>query len=1050
MGKSSSKKLKEPLNNNSKKIIDGLEILIITTLAVVIFYPPYLQGLFFEKHILPTGILVFSLFIIFCIYKWTKKDYTMFKTPINYISLAFVVVYFFSIFVAVHTRSAIIELLKYCMYFAVFNMITDIAESKKTKLIFLWTITASTVGVSIIGLDSAIGGYLVSALNKFFNSLGVQGDMFFGLFVYNRINSTLQYPNALASYVMGIFFLVIGLILSNDKMWVKTIGGVCAYILFLTFMLTKSRGAQLLFPVALIIFILASPKGYRVKVAVHVVLLAIPAIGVSFIISPYLSETAINNRASLLIVIGLITTAVLSLVLNAISALFQKTNWKIYIALVFILIALLPVGVIFALNSSIPLEISHDIGEPDGVKMVTRDIALTPGKDYIFTYTAKTYKQEDKLYLYNLRISSKSRKNILSYGDTELVAQNHMDDFGSEHIIQFTVPNDSKLISIRFLNYYSGTSVTIDNANIVDPLTGQVVKKIILKNKYNLDSVIDRFNNLRYDGSILSRIIFYVDGVRIFTNRWFLGGGGGAWEYLYRQYQSFDYSSTQAHNYPLQVGIETGILGLLALVLLIAVLLICYVRYYKKRSIKDVIVMNKKDYEKDVSSAFLYASIITAFVSLFLHSIIDFDFSEASMLLLFWQLLAVLNSEFEHSLTFKEMLPFFKKAVKEKKHTSIISNGKISIVVSTIIAIILIVFTINFVQASGYVKKAFDKLQENNVEEAINNMIEAIEKDKYNERYVIGYNPVVTRPDIKTGLADILLIKNNLIISREQNGEQITQTELTQLKRQFALLNNYMEQVEKKAVNNLHLTNNLATFNFSTGQTEKGITYLNNSIKLFPFNPSIWEAKVNVYYQLMAQYFNAKDYDSAKKYLDTGLNIIHEASIVNERNMNPFVFNEDTVGKLQMMQFINDFWDKEKELLKLNELVHYTIPYMDVNLDKVPDQWESGITEQVSLNTRDKNISIQVTGDSFIYTKNPLRLEMGRKYFFEVELDRDIDTLSYEILGIVGITPLQSIGQNKFTGELFVENEPSTFGHQFNLYFGSDCNVKSILVFSKE
>src|SRR5690606_38999790 len=106
-----------------------------------------------------------------------------FKTPIDYIALAFVIVYFFSIFVAVHTRSAIIELLKYSMYFAVFYMITEIAENKKTKLIFLWTIIASAVGVSIIGLDSAIGGNFVSVLNKVFNKLGVQGDMFFGLFV---------------------------------------------------------------------------------------------------------------------------------------------------------------------------------------------------------------------------------------------------------------------------------------------------------------------------------------------------------------------------------------------------------------------------------------------------------------------------------------------------------------------------------------------------------------------------------------------------------------------------------------------------------------------------------------------------------------------------------------------------------------------------------------------------------------------------------------------------------------------------------------------------
>jgi hypothetical protein len=183
-----------------------MRVLILTSLSVIIFYPPYLQGLFFEKHQLPTEIFVFVLFIVFCIYKWLKRDFILLKTPIEYISIVFIAVYLVSIINAVHTRSAIAELLKYCMYFAVFYMVTDMTETVKIKLIVLWTIIVSAVGVSIIGLDSSMGGTLVSLLNRFFSKLGVEGDLFFGLFVDYRINSTLQYPNALASYVMVFFF----------------------------------------------------------------------------------------------------------------------------------------------------------------------------------------------------------------------------------------------------------------------------------------------------------------------------------------------------------------------------------------------------------------------------------------------------------------------------------------------------------------------------------------------------------------------------------------------------------------------------------------------------------------------------------------------------------------------------------------------------------------------------------------------------------------------------------------------------------------------------
>lgn len=1051
MGKYSSKVFNESTKSKNKEIFKGLRILIIAALVAIIFYPPFLQGLFFEKTILPSNIFVFSLYIIFCIYKWLKNDFTMFKTPIEYISLAFVVIYFTSIFTAIHTRSAIIELLKYCMYYVVFYMITDIAEDKKTKLIFLWTITASAVGVSIIGLDSAIGGNFVNVINKMFNFFGVPGNIFFGLFVDNRINSTLQYPNALASYVMAIFFVVIGFILSSKNVWVKIVGGIFAYILFLTFMLTKSRGAQLLFPIAIIIFMLVSQKANRIKVAVHSVLLAVPAVYVSLVINPYLSEVTFSKKALVLMVIGLIITGIMSLIISKIGILFQKISWKIYLIIVLILIIVLPLGLSFALNSSVPLQLSHNEDEAEGEKIVSKDIALIPGKEYIFTYNAYTSMQEDKPFTYNLRISSKSRQNILSSGDTQIKHISFKDSSNPEVSIQFTVPNDSKLINICFLNYYAGTSVTLDNAKITDSLTGKTVKKIVLKNKYNLDNILNRFDSLQFDGSVLTRMIYYKDGIKIFSKVWLLGGGGGAWNYLYRQYQSFSYQSTQAHNYPLQLAIETGIFGLLVLASLIIALICGYVAYYKKA--KNEIALNHDDSDKSISNTFLFASIITAIASLFLHSIIDFDFSEASMLLLFWQLIAIFNNELKSSLTFKDLIPiFFNKInkIKSKKPSLTNKRGKISLSISVVLVIILLTFAASFIQASLYAKKAFYNLLEDNIEEAIVNIIKAIEKDKYNESYIIGYNPVATRPDIKTGLADILLIKINSIEGREERGEIITQTELTQIQRQFALLNNYMERIQIKAKNNLALSRNLASFNFSIGQVEKGLEYLNKSINLYPFDSSLWSSKVDVYYQLITKHLNSKNYDDAKKYLDVGLNVIHEASTVNEKNMTPFVFNKDSVIKLQTMQFIYDYWDKEEELLKSNGLVHYTIPYMDVNLDKVPDQWGSIDTELISLNTREKNILIQVNGDSFIYTKIPIWLDKGKRYSVVVELDKDIDTLSYEILGIIGITPLQPIGQSKYAGEFLVENETSSIGHQFNLHLYSDSIIKSILVISKE
>ena len=127
----------------NEKLINRLRIVLLSALTIVIFYPPYLQGLYLEKHVLPTEVFVFAIFIVFWIYKWLKKEYFFLKTPIEYAALGFVIVYFISILIAVHTRSAIIEWLKYCMYFAVFYMISELTDHLKIKFLFLWRVMST-------------------------------------------------------------------------------------------------------------------------------------------------------------------------------------------------------------------------------------------------------------------------------------------------------------------------------------------------------------------------------------------------------------------------------------------------------------------------------------------------------------------------------------------------------------------------------------------------------------------------------------------------------------------------------------------------------------------------------------------------------------------------------------------------------------------------------------------------------------------------------------------------------------------------------------------
>lgn len=1018
------------LKIKNSKLIKGMRIIIIIALAILFFYPPYLQGLFFEQHILPTGIFIFFVFLLFWIYKLIIKDYYIFKTPLEYAVFGFVIIYLISFFVAVHKRTAFIECLKYCMYFAVFYMISELIDNDITQSVFLWTIVGSAVGVSIIGLDSAIGGNIVRFLNKIFYFFGVEGNLFFGLFVDNRINSTLQYPNALASYLLAVFFITIGFLLMNKDWWKRLLIALSSFILFLTFILTQSRGVYLLFPALIITYLFTITKGKRIKAATQIALITLPALLVAIFISPYLSSDKLNNKAIIILSVGLVIVGATGSAAIYIGEYLEKINIKTYIAIIAPVCILLICSIFIVVNSSIPVELIHTSDEDSGLKMVSHDVKLIPGKDYILCYDADVIVNEKQTYAYYTEILTLSKSDIIFGRDKKVLLQYFNEGSGKhQEKLSFTTPADSDLIRINFVNYFSGTGVTIDNVKFIDPVSGKTAKKVILKNKYGLERFLTRVKNLSSQQSFLIRNIYYLDGLKIFKQNWLLGGGGGTWDFLYRQFQSYNYPSSQAHNYPLQLGIETGLIGILVLATLVAYIIIGYYKLIKKIH----------DDEKQVYSI---SSIAIAATTLFVHSAFDFNFSEAAIFLLFWQLLSILNRKMRDYQVYKVF------SVNGLSKSNAGSKFRISHVIVGVIIIFLIINCMKLTIASNFANKAYKQLVSNNIDKAITYMNNAIKLDKLNEKYIIGYSPLPSRPDIKVGLTDLVLIKSDLVDYKIANGEQVPNSELQFLQQQFTSANNYVVGIEGKAKNNINLTSNLASYYFSIGETEKGIYYLNELLQLYPFEPSLWQSKVNLHYQLMSQYINNGDYERARENLDIGLNVIDEVLEVNQRNMNPFILTSETVELLQKMQYIKDKWNT-LNINNVNDLVLYTIPKLDVNFDNIPDQWNNR-DDFITLSLTNEGIDIKASNTGLIYTQYPLTFEKGKDYAIEVELYKPVKALYYTIPNIInevtGFMQDENIYRSSFHIDDNIVNNEAT---ELRIYFSENCIINSVTVAEK-
>ena len=161
--------------------------------------------------------------------------------------------------------------------------------------------------------------------------------------------------------------------------------------------------------------------------------------------------------------------------------------------------------------------------------------------------------------------------------------------------------------------------------------------------------------------------------------------------------------------------------------------------------------------------------------------------------------------------------------------------------------------------------------------------------------------------------------------------------------------------------------------------------------------------------------------------------------------MNPFIFNADTIELLEKMQFINDYIDNLDELMTINEIVHYTIPYMDVNLDSIPDQWRISDTALLNAVADKEGIKIKATDRTYIYTQYHPKFKQGRTYRIEVQLKEPVDYLDYYVNGVKSKTKFIQ-EENIYAAEFLVENEPNENGNQLRIYVESDCTIENILV----
>lgn len=329
---------------DKKGFIYYLQLVTFIAVAVLIFYPPFFQGLFFSEEMFATHIITGLILLLIAIQKYYQKDLAILKTPLDWAVAAFAAAYLVSLAGAVHPGDAWYGFLRVLNYFAIYLAVSNVVKNFNHIETLSRILLASGVGVAAIGILAAFG------LSDYP-----------GAFMGGAVYSTLQYSNATAVFLAVMALIAAGLWTREKRVVLKFIYLLANSFMILVLLATLSKGAWLIYAIGAIILISGMPKWYRVKVFYG---LALPfAIGVAVFVKLYHIITSGHGSAIVYLLVGFFGVVV-ALAIWELSVYVYKVKGAKLAILSTVLIALLlliPLGSLgnaVLQNQSISNEIS--------------------------------------------------------------------------------------------------------------------------------------------------------------------------------------------------------------------------------------------------------------------------------------------------------------------------------------------------------------------------------------------------------------------------------------------------------------------------------------------------------------------------------------------------------------------------------------------------------------------------------------------------------------------------------------------------------------------
>ena len=242
--------------------------------------------------------------------------------------------------------------------------------------------------------------------------------------------------------------------------------------------------------------------------------------------------------------------------------------------------------------------------------------SVEPNSDYIFKFKIDTNSYG------RIKITEKN-KYFDDIRVTEREIESNIDKNIKDKFVEISIKT-SDTTSVIYINIENlkedGTDFIINDAYLNN-------QKFILKYKLLPTGLVDKINSINLKNkSAWERLIFITDAIEATKENFIFGLGGNAWRAIQYKVQDYNYYAQEVHCYPVQILLETGILGLIACIAIFIWIIINFTLELKNKNINI----------QDISIYFAILFII-------LHSLLDFNLSYFYVLLICNLLMAIVS-----------------------------------------------------------------------------------------------------------------------------------------------------------------------------------------------------------------------------------------------------------------------------------------------------------------------------------------------------------------------------------------------------------------------